>query len=184
MTEIALEALGAAGLDPYIEAIETIYQRAFGTTDDQAESFTSQQLARHAGYPSFSACVAFDGDQLVGFVYGYQSSPGHWWHDTVSPALVAADRGEWLEHAFEFVELAVDPAYQGQGVGGGLHDAVLRGIPYRTALLSTAPPPTNAMHLYRSRGWVPLIEDFRYAEGGEPAVLMGLCLTGAPAAGN
>jgi hypothetical protein len=47
---------------------------------------------------------------------------------------------------------------------------------YSTAVLSTYPGDTNAMHLYRKRGWVPLLQDFYFPGRTRPMVIMGLDL--------
>lgn len=164
-------------LDGYTGAIQHVYQRAFDTTHDQAEAFIQKALARHRTYPGFRGYLALDDGRVVGFVYGYHSTRGGWWHSTIRSTLVANGHASWLDDAFEFVELAVDPDHQGRGIGGRLHDAILDGVTERTALLSTGVAPSNAHHLYASRGWQTLIPEFRFTRVGDSAVIMGLDLT-------
>ena len=113
---------------------------------------------------------------VAGFAYGYTSRPGQWWYDAVTRRLDPALNAAWMDDPFEVVELAVRPGYQGEGIGGRLHDALLRDLPHRTAVLTTAATETAAMHLYRKRGWVILSETFKFPGSSIPYVVMGLRL--------
>lgn len=169
--------IDATSLAPRRDAIACVYGAAFGVDRQDSEQFLTNALDRHIDYPGFRGLVAEDQDgAMLGFDYGYLSVTGQWWHELIRPVLTAASRSDWLEDAFEFVELAVHPDFQGQGIGSRLHDALLIDAPGSKALLSTLPGATPASHLYRSRGWVPLVTDFRYFPGGEDVLLMGLDL--------
>jgi GNAT superfamily N-acetyltransferase len=67
-----------------------------------------------------------------------------------------------------------DATAQGRGIGGRLHNALLGWLPHRTALLSTHQSETQALCLYRKRGWVPLLEGFVFPGGDAPFLIMGL----------
>jgi ribosomal protein S18 acetylase RimI-like enzyme len=135
-------------------------------------------LAHHALHKAFRCCVAREhpGGPILGFVYGYTSEPGQWWHDSVAKALAPVRVECWLRGSFEFVELAVAPAAQGRGIGGRLHDAILEGLPHHTAVLSTYQAETVALQLYRKRGWLPLLEHFYFPGNPPPYLIMGLDL--------
>ena len=122
------------------------------------------RLPYHAVNPGFHCVVArpAPGAEIVGFAYGYAGLPRTWWYGLVAPALSAEKAEFWLGDYFELAEFAVHPRWQGQGVGGLLHDALLNGLPQRTAALSTPQVETVALHLYQRRGWVNLIEHFRF----------------------
>lgn len=166
-------------LDRYRDPIGEIYSAAFEVDAAEGEQFLSGALDRHRTYPGFMGRLALDeaGD-ACGFVYGYRSQPGQWWHELVRPAFGRNGQEHWLDDAFEFVELAVHPDAQGRGIGSRLHDDLLHAVPQARALLSTRHGDTPATHLYRARGWVPLVEDFRYFPQGEEVILMGLDLGG------
>ena len=136
----------------------------------------NESLTRHAGRTGFRCYVAEEGagGRIAGFAYGYASLPGGWWYDIVAAALDPLVVDKWMCDAFEFVELAVHPDAQGQGIGGRLHDALLASLPYWTALLSTYQGETAARQLYRRRGWVPLLERFYFPGGAVPIVILGL----------
>ncbi len=136
-----------------------------------------QSLVSHSRRGGFRLFVARDeAGQLVGFSYGYQGRPGQWWHDFVSRLLSPEGQAEWLGNCFQFVELAVLPAYQGQDIGGRLHDALLAGVPYRTAVLSTYAGENRAMRLYQKRGWKRLANDLTLPGSTVPMVVLGLAL--------
>jgi ribosomal protein S18 acetylase RimI-like enzyme len=72
-------------------------------------------------------------------------------------ALPVAVTEGWVGGHFEFVELGVLADHRRQGLGGLLHDELMREIGHRRALLSTDDDSqTSARRLYASRGWVKL----------------------------
>jgi hypothetical protein len=75
--------------------------------------------------------------------------------------------------AYQLVEIAVKPTAQGQGIGGRLHDSLLSGLPYQTALLSTLHAETIAYQMYLSRGWKPLIGNFHFPGVSRTYIIMG-----------
>lgn len=153
-------------------------------------------LERHAASPGFRAFAAYDGDDVVGFVYGFHGVPGQWWHDMVAGALALrhvpeADYGaaEWLADSFEVAELHVLPAYQGAGTGRALLLRLTSDRSERTAVLSTQDTESRARRLYRDVGFTDLLTGFRFSGGEPPYAVMGAKLplraerpgTGAPA---
>ena len=176
------------------ESLKRVYAAAFApppyNRTARDSSWFEGQLVKHKGYAGFRGFVVEDNGLVVGFVYGYASKRGGWWHDAVERAFAGGPKAVWLEHAFELVELAVDPAAQGRGFGGRLHDALLQEIshrsllhpslPYRRALLSTIDAETTALALYKKRGWTPLLHNFRFPGSTVPTQVMGLELGGHP----
>ncbi len=163
------------------EQIVEVYAAAFGPPPysrgpGHAASFR-ESLARHAGRAGFRCVVALDAhDEVLGFTYGYTGAPGQWWTDCVRAGMPPALAARWMDGHFELVELAVRPEAQGRGIGARLHDTLLEGLPHRTALLSTIDAETRALHLYRRRGWVVLLEHFFFPNVPEPYLIMGLDL--------
>lgn len=187
---IDVAALAADDVDANKHGLHMVYRAAFAAppyNEGPAELMRFMEtLPRHAQRAGFRCVVAREKTtgRIVGFAYGYASQPSQWWHDTIRQALSREKADEWLSDAFEFVELAVTPVFQGYGIGGRLHDALLADLPYRTAVLSTYQGDTNAMRLYRKRGWVTLLENFVYPSddpaSDKPFVIMGLRLNPAP----
>jgi ribosomal protein S18 acetylase RimI-like enzyme len=179
-----LKADGSAGVAAVRDELVAVYRAAFApplhhVSDEDAARFGGEILPRHAGRAGFRCRVAREapGGPVVGFAYGYTSAPGQWWHDLVARALGADLAERWLGGAFEFVELAVAPAAQGRGLGGRLHDALLAGLPHRTAVLSTRDAETPAVRLYRGRGWTPLLTGYRFPGGGDHWLVLGRVLS-------
>jgi ribosomal protein S18 acetylase RimI-like enzyme len=146
-------------------------------TEEDVQWF-GERLLDHAQRSGFRGAVAVDGDtgQSVGFAYGYNVKPGEWWYDVARRALGRASERRWLGDSFEFVELAVAPSARANGIGGSLHDLLLKGLSCRTAILTTLDEDTPATRLYRSRGWVTLVTGFVYPGNEKGCLLMGLDL--------
>ncbi len=167
-TEIADVYRGAFGMPPYRENEMDVGR--FG-----------RSFLRHVERNGFRCFIAREADQVLGFAYGYPGEAGGWWREAVAGALSPAMVKKWLSDYFEFAELAVSPAAQGKRLGSGLHDALLQGVTERTAALSAYQGETPAMRLYRRRGWVPLIADFKFPGNAMRFVIMGLNLAANPA---
>ncbi len=157
---ITIERIAADAIDAQLGTIELIYRLAF--KEDRATSGRfRQRLAEEArSFPGFQFHAALDGEELVGFIYGYHLQRTNWWPQMILPALREAGQDHWLDDCFELVEFAVDPARQGTGIGSRLYDALLAGVTEPRALLGTDPPPTAAHSLYRKRGWITILDDW------------------------
>lgn len=139
-----------------------------------AGSFLSQ--FDRDGY-RFVAAIEGDTKQLIGFTYGYSSVAGRWWYENASRALPKLAGTHWLENGFQLVEIALKPQYQGQGIGGRLHDCLLAGIQHDCAILATLQAQTAAFWLYHSRGWVVLGENLLFPGIPRRYQVMGLELS-------
>ena len=171
--------LTAGETQPLFPQMVAVYQAAFAAApyyETLGDVLTFEgRLPFHARWKGFRCVVArcSAGERIVGFAYGYTTQVDTWWHAQVVTQLSLRQQAEWLSDCFEFVELGVDPAFQGRGIGGRLHDALLSGLPHRTAVLSTPQQQTNALHLYQKRGWVDLLQNFRFAGVAMPYRIMG-----------
>jgi ribosomal protein S18 acetylase RimI-like enzyme len=155
-------------------AIGRIYQDAHGCPEEDALAFVNGAFARHTTWPGFVLLVATFEGIPAGFVYGYDSRPGQWWHDTIRPAMVLGGKGDWQEGAFELAEIAVVPAVQGRGIGSALIRAFLVAASGKKVLLSADMEEGNrARALYRRLGFIDLVPDFRYPGFDDVAVIMG-----------
>jgi hypothetical protein len=174
---VTLIPFSAADLPALLDSILQVYARAFaappynqGQGDVVSFEATIQRHIERGEFCGYWACG--ERNQLTGFAYGYAGGAGQWWYDIVAPALGPALAGEWLSDYFEFVELAVDPVYQGQGIGGRLHDTLLACTRRPTAALTTAEAVTPALLLYRKRGWITLLHDFIFPGDNLPRQIM------------
>lgn len=178
MAGFALEAWSRADVIAHRDVLGDVYRAAFKIeSDDRVDQFISNSLVRHTDYAEYQCVVALNSRrEIIGFVYGYRSEPGRWWHDTVATVIQTGGFGWYLDSAFEFVEFAVTPMAQGAGVGSAMHDRILRSTSADTALLSTDGGDNPAHAMYRRRGWIDLVQNFQYPGGGRSSVLMGLDL--------
>ncbi|WP_018353513.1 GNAT family N-acetyltransferase [Longispora albida] len=138
-------------------------------------------VAGHTRRPGFRAVATVDDNDgtLLGFGYGYQSSPGQWWHEQVKGALSQPDYTGWLGDCFELVELHVAPGAQGHGTGYQQLTALLSGLPQRTVLLSTPEVPreaSRAWRLYRRVGFRDVLRDFHFPGDERPFAVLGRTL--------
>ncbi|MGH3359817.1 MAG: GNAT family N-acetyltransferase [Nocardioidaceae bacterium] len=138
--------------------LTAIYAAAFGAPgydEDEAavRRFREDSLPRHAERDGFRCAVAEDAESVVGFAYGYTGERGQWWSDHVAEHAPQGVVEEWLGGHFEFVELAVQPAAQGGGIGAALAERLVRGLPHDRALLTTYRDDRPAPRLYRRLGW-------------------------------
>jgi GNAT superfamily N-acetyltransferase len=178
---ISLKNLSNNQIEDLKDEILEVYRQAFAEppynkTEADVIGF-SQSLDLHRNRLNARFIVAQDEkEQVTGFAYGYEVLGGQWWYEVVEKAMPASMAREWLHGAFELVELAVIPSMQGHGIGGRLHDAVLSGLSNHTAVLSTIETETTALHLYRKRGWVTLLENFRFPTSIHTYFIMGLKL--------
>ena len=158
----------AVDLDPYVDAIVGIYDRAFreppyNHSASAADGFR-EALAAHRTYPDFEAILLLDAGRLVGFVYGHTNRPEHWWYRQIAPALRPRARTDVFDDAWVVVELAVDPGARRRGYGRRLLDASIRGKPNRWVVLSTMDADSPAVRLYDDAGFRPLLSGFVFTE--------------------
>jgi GNAT superfamily N-acetyltransferase len=175
--ELSREQLSQAQ-DRIVAIYRTVFaEPPYSKSKAAIAQFTNTVFPRHVQRAGFRCVVAWAQNAgIVGFAYGYTSSAGQWWHDAVAQALGPHAAAEWLKDSFEFVELALLPSARGRGIGGRLHDTLLRNLPHQMAILSTAQQETTAYYLYRKRGWQTLLGNFIFPGGTLPYRIMGLKL--------
>lgn len=140
-----------------------VYRAAFSApsydkSEESVARFRDDQLPTHAARDGFRCVTVRLGEQLAGFAYGYTGNRGQWWSDQVAERAPWDVVDEWLGGHFEFVELAVDPRWQGRGLAAALHDALLLDLPHERAMLTTFRDDRPAPRLYRRLGWSRLHE--------------------------
>ena len=164
-------AISAAG------AVAGIWQQATSAEDAAAFEFANGTFPKHVNWPGFRMFVAAIDDNPVGFIYGYQSRPGQWWHDQVRDSLINGGHGSWVENSLELAEVAVLPAFQGRGIGTRLIDAFLLGVA-QPVLLAVEAMESHAHVLYAAHGFEDLIADFRYPGWDDQIIIMGRAAQG------
>lgn len=94
--------------------------------------------------------AAWLGDQVVGTV-------------RILPAEYGGEPGAW-----QLRSMAVDPAYQGRGIGRLLIDAIVAEARSRGIPLLWAKARTSALGFYEKAGWTVHGEEFIHSESGLP----------------
>lgn len=150
-----------------------IYTRAMNYPEHHGaqRAISARKHIKNAGFAARGAVLP-DGT-LIGFGYGYTTSPGQWWHDLVRRAVAREGREGWLDDAFELSELHVLPEYHGLGVGRRLLTSLADGISHRAMLLSTPDSDTRAFRLYRSLGFVDLARNYLFPGDIRPFAVLG-----------
>ncbi len=165
-----------------VQQFAAVYRRAFAGEPYNRQEHEVGEFARalplHTQRDGFRCYAATDGagSALVGFAYGYRTQPGQWWYDNVSRALGQHAASLWLDDTFQVTEVAVMPDHQGQGIGGALHDALLSGLAYPRAVLSTLDAETAGRAMYRARGWQDLLDGFYFPGVPRRYAIMGRLL--------
>ncbi|WP_224333966.1 GNAT family N-acetyltransferase [Haloprofundus halobius] len=158
---------------PALDAAVSLYWDLYGEAErgwgSRAEAAT--QFERHAEYPGYRGFAAVEDDEVLGFVYGYTSAPGQFYHDQLATALGPERTERWLRNCFEFVELAVAEDARRRGLGTSLHDSVLDGLSHETSVLTTGVDNDPARALYEREGWQTVHDAFELNEGN-PMVVM------------
>lgn len=149
---VSIERLDAEAAAAHLDAVLGVWTEAFGPVSDVAE-WTATVWERHRTRADYRLALAYDGETLLGFAWGYTGERGQFFSDLVVERLGAAADG-WVGGHFELVELAVIPTARARGLGTALHDALLADLTHPRALLCTAVDPADpAVRLYVSRGW-------------------------------
>jgi GNAT superfamily N-acetyltransferase len=180
---VVIHSLAYQQAEAFQDQLVTIYRDAFSVSPyykEEAEVVDfARSLPRHVGKEGFRIVVALEDQtrQVVGFAYGYATTPDQLWYEEVAKAVQSWIVTEWLTGSFRVVEMAVTPEAQGQGIGGLLHDHLLRGLSYQKAVLSTMAAKTNAYWMYHRRGWTVLLDDFCFPGVARPYRIMGLELS-------
>lgn len=137
----------------------------YNETDSQIEKFSESWETRTSknGFV-FVGAVDKESDRLVGFSYGWRSTPGDEWNRRLSEQLGNLSN-QWLSNCFEFVDLAVDPSAQGFGLGRDLTRKLFALVDTKTAILLTHQTTTKASEMYMRNGWTKVVEHFEVAPG-------------------
>ncbi|MDA0632374.1 GNAT family N-acetyltransferase [Nonomuraea sp. MCN248] len=152
-----MERLDGPGCVAISDEIARLYRRCFADppwyeTEDDFAAFPAK-LARDAGRPGFAAWAERDGRELLGVCFGWPTPtdlPAGPIYEELQRSCGPEAVARMTRDAFEVVELFVDPAAQGRGIGRRLLDAAVDGWP-RAWLLTS--PRAPAARFYRSLGW-------------------------------
>jgi GNAT superfamily N-acetyltransferase len=151
MTIVRQEGDAARGL---LDELCDVYADAYGveSTTDKTSAFhgrASKQFDR----PGFSLVTAQVEGRFIGFAFGHTLPEGdrYWWKglEPVPPEEFTAETGS---RTFVLSEIEVRRAWQGEGVGRAVHDALLLGRQEERATLATGPDAASQL-VYVRWGW-------------------------------
>ncbi len=166
--------MGMVGLTPLVPdtpEFETAI-RLYCDIFDNDYDLVSGRFERHTTYPDYRGFLALDGDEVVGYVYGYTSARGQFYHESLRAVMPEEVANAWLADCFEFVELGVAAHARRNGIGRLLHDALLDGLPHETSVLTTHVENDAARCMYEGLGWQVIHRPF-VLDGGSEMVVMG-----------
>jgi ribosomal protein S18 acetylase RimI-like enzyme len=155
--------------DSEIQQIVQLYHQVWGGNPDDI----FERFERHTTYPGFQGVVALEAKNVVGFAYGYTSTPGQYYHELLKRALSTAHQSGWLENTFEIAELAVHPSKRRTGLGKRLVENLMKHTSNQMAILTTQINNLPARKLYEQLDWKIIQQNFKPSETAEPYVIMG-----------
>jgi len=136
---------GVRRLDAFLPAYEEVYAEPPYREGpcDVAEFIDHYQV--HAQRPGFRLVLARDGDETVGFTYGYHLAPDtRWWKNLQDVQLPEAFTHEDGRRTFVIIELAVRKAWRRRGIAAALHAQLLAGLDVERVTLTMRPEPEAA----------------------------------------
>jgi ribosomal protein S18 acetylase RimI-like enzyme len=155
---------------PYFSRMVRLYSRLFNVDRIPMEI----QFRKHAKYPGHEGHLAVEQGTVIGYIYGYTSLKGQYYHDLLARHLLPET--DWIRDAMELVELGVAPEHRGKGIAGKLMDTLLEGRREEKALLTVRKENTGAIRLYERKGWVVVKKGF-FPHVPEEYFIMGKKLT-------
>lgn len=133
-----------------------------------------QTITKHSTYSGFKGITYInESDKVVGFAYGYTSTPGQFYRQKLEEQFNKEEKKRWLSDCFEFVELAVDPISRQSGIGKQLHDSLLLQINHKTSLLTTSTDNAPAINLYKAKNWQTIKDNVVVIPSTKPQLIMG-----------
>ncbi|WP_168413165.1 GNAT family N-acetyltransferase [Bacillus salacetis] len=138
----------------YIIKMLNLYTILYGADPIQMQ----EQFTRHFQYPNFEGYFAVSDKKLIGFIYGYSSCKGQYYHELLWRHL--NEKQNWMENCMELAELGVHPEYRRCGIAQELVKKLLEMRPESKALLTTRKDNEAAIHFYKKTGWKELSDGF------------------------
>jgi GNAT superfamily N-acetyltransferase len=137
------------GIDgPFLDGIAAVYAQVLHL-NWETEYPGFQHYART--FPDFCGFMALVTGEVVGVGWGTHTQPGEWLYDRVA-AQIGGEHSA-LQDAWLLNILAVLESYRGQGIGSGLHDALLEAQLCSRALVCTHVENATARRFYEHKGW-------------------------------
>ncbi|WP_086564102.1 GNAT family N-acetyltransferase [Streptomyces africanus] len=136
---------GSSRLGAFLPAYEEVYAEPpyCEGPRDVAEFIGHFQV--HVQRRGFRIVLALDGDDVIGFTYGYCLAPDtRWWKNLQDVELPEDFTREDGHRTFVIIELAVRKAWRRRGIAAELHARLLEGLDVERATLTMRPEPEAA----------------------------------------
>lgn len=173
----------AARLDDFLSAYEEVYvEPPYSEGPSDVAAFIDHFL-HHVHRPGIRLVLARDGEDVVGFTYGYLlPADTGWWTSIVDQELPQEFTREDGTRTWVILELAVRKPWRRRGIAAALHAALLEGLEVERVSLTVRPEdeaaPAQSAYAawgYRSVGTAHPWDDAPYYRA------MVLDLAGQPA---
>ncbi|WP_405936236.1 GNAT family N-acetyltransferase [Streptomyces sp. NBC_00726] len=160
MADWTFRRLDGAQADKNRELLADVYEEAYAEKLDGAFRSRDGFLDRLSAYvqrPGFELVQALDGDDLLGYIFGFAIAPtGTWWggfHGDVPADVLDLTKASKV---FAISELMVRPQARRQGIARLLHDQLLAGRSEALGTILVDPNNTPARSAYYAWGWEKL----------------------------
>ncbi|UFU00303.1 GNAT family N-acetyltransferase [Radiobacillus kanasensis] len=157
------------GREEQIEKLTEIYKETWQSED----SFIRERILRHSNYEGYKGFILSEGEEPVGFAYGYTSQKGQYYNELLREALAESEQQNWLDDCFEVVELAVRPSQRNRGYGRQIMMELLKESNHKTAILTTQVDNLTARRLYEKMDWQVVKEPFYPSDTENSYVILG-----------
>ncbi|MCP2328444.1 ribosomal protein S18 acetylase RimI-like enzyme [Hamadaea flava] len=157
MDDVVISLFDSTSGRELVDAICDVYDEVFSAPpffwrDDESDLHRDRLIGLFDD-PSFGLAVAMEGDDLVGFAYGFTvPSDTQRWHRLVEQVDPEVAR-EWPGRTFMLFDYAVLAAHRGRGIGRRLHDVLLASRSEERATLTVQPTALETKRLYERWGW-------------------------------
>jgi len=154
--DITFEVLGGTEAAEHADELQALHGEVYaapphGPGGDAATLADRFRVQRRQ--PGFVLAEARHGGYLVGYAAGFPLRPStSWWRHLTAPVPEEVT-AEHPGRTFEVAELLVRASWRRQGIGGALHDLILRHRPEERATLAVLPAAAPAQAALRSWGW-------------------------------
>ncbi|WP_217164647.1 GNAT family N-acetyltransferase [Streptomyces sp. AC512_CC834] len=135
----------AAALDSFIPAYGEIYVEPPYREGPRDVAEFIEHYAVQVRRPGMRLVLAHDGDEVVGFAYGYYlAADTRWWQNIQGVALPEAVTWEDGRRTLVVIELAVRKAWRRRGIAAALHTRLLDDAHAQRVTLTVRPEPEAA----------------------------------------
>lgn len=128
-----------AQLDAFLPAYEEVYaDPPYNEGPSDVAAFIESYMV-HTQRPGMRLVLAREGDEIVGFSYGYLLSADTTWWSNVQEPLPEEFVREDGARTWVILELAVRKPWRRRGIAAGLHAALLDGLSVERVTLTVRP---------------------------------------------